>query len=259
MKRWLVVKKKSSLLYELVWKCYAYLVLNTGESMHEKIETIRESYFLISEMSENLYHYILYGCQLAEENLIEEYINILMEYKLYELLQCINNKEEIRLAVFFRHILVHAVYNSDMDYFQMLYSNERDKILISNETDIKIQKMINGFQEWERIFMPTYIPFSYIDVQISGRRKTYLDKNNHCITFVQMRGDFQENLDSSFQYVSFNERQEGYVSRKDSEIQFYWSSLYDQNRYYFYVKSSFITFEEIIKFIKNIKPTNMIE
>lgn len=222
------------------------LLLDCKKLMMERqtgMKAKTELFETIKAHSPKLYCYIQKGFDLWGYACMPEYINVFMEYELLLLLKQELTKEELHAAVLFQNLFPNAIVMENESYFRAVYEGE--KIIHDlSASQIPMQKLQNGFWDWEEVFFLAFLPEGYTAIEpIQKRQLRYQNNTTEDILFF-------EQLLSKQDY--FNKKEK----TKENSAFFYCSKQYDNHIYYFSLSSTKLSKDELAKTAESIAAVN---
>ena len=221
------------------------LLLDCKKLMMEKqtgMKAKTELFETIKTHSPKFYCYIQKGLDLWGYACMPEYINVFMEYELLLLLKQNLTEEELQAAVLFQNLFPNAIVTENESYFNAIYGGEN---IVHDLWAIQIpmQKLQNGFWDWEELFFPAFLPEGYKAIEtIQKRQLRYQNSIGDILLFEQLLS----------QQAYSNKKEKA----KENTAFFYWSKQYDNNTYYFSLYSTKLSKNELVKTAESIIPVN---
>lgn len=247
-------KEASMLINELFLDCKKLIM-----SRQTAMEVRTNLFETIKTKSPLLYEYMEKGFYLWECACVPEYIKVYTEYELLLLLRQSLTEEEVQVVVLFKNLLPEAIMTENEQYFQSIYTCETATRDLS-AVHLPIQKLLNGFWEWEQIFFPRFVPKGYSAIEtIQKRQLRYENDTKDILYFEQFLPKpffaFPIGIESKKGEIKINNTTGIFVPNKQQKI-IYWFEQYKNDTYPFSLSSTNLSLSELIKIAESIAPVD---
>lgn len=250
---------KKNECFENALLCIMKTMVRNNSTFWEQLTIDNEYFDYLMCYHPSLANFIMLGIQLVERGVSLNYLAVALEYEGHYFIQASTNKDEIAIAMIYKHLLCDK-YFPEPDLFRDFYSQEMNRRSISKETDRKIKKMMDGYFDWEYVFVPACNPPDYHILNHLQRGKEYINTEGNKLIMLQCISDrfeeVEEPLFTSCQgrEIEVGDNQICRIYTNNIKTELYWTFHFENHPYAIYICSSNLSSEILIDLIKNMRP-----